>query len=271
MGSKQCEAGLLILALLAAAPALAQQEAAAAAMPAQSGDVRAAHAADKSGTNPLNLQTEFRLFNEYQGHRGGRYFNTTTFQYVQPFAQHTAAARIRLPLVATDLGGGGDFGFGDFNLRFNYVPRITHKYGILTGVETFWDTASESTLGSGRNVVAPVFVYALFLPNKALFAPAYQQFIDIGGEDTWRKINQGAFDFYYVKLVKKGWWILDPTLTLDYEGNPAVSGQVELERGFIIGPQGKGVASWYIRPGVGIGATRAYDWNLEVAYKVVGF
>ena len=36
------------------------------------------------------------------------------------------------------------------------------------------------------------------------------------------------------------------------------------------GPPSKGVASWHIQLEVGIGGHRAYDWNIEVGYKVVG-
>jgi hypothetical protein len=73
-----------------------------------------------------------------------------------------------------------------------------------------------------------------------------------------------------VKALKGGWLIVDPTLTIDYENSDNIAGQLEVERGFIIGPRGKGLASWYLRPGVGIGHYRAYDWNTEVGYKIIG-
>jgi hypothetical protein len=228
-------------------------------------------AADKTGTNPVNLQRTLILFNEYQGRRDGHYINFLNFRYIEPFSGNKAAVRLTLPLVLTDLGEDTEFGLGDFNLRVNYIPRLTPQYGLFLGLETSWDTASDDTLGAGRNWIAPVVIYVKFLPGKTIFAPAVQQLIDIGGDDDRRKINQTVFDFYYVKPAKNGWWILDPTLLIDYEGDTSAAGQVELERGFVIGPQGKGVASWYLRPGVGIGAHRAYDWNIELGYKLVGF
>jgi hypothetical protein len=234
--------------------------------------------ADKTGTNPLNLQQSAILFNEYQNlPDGGKYANILNFRYLlKPFAIGKGPAQIRLtlPVVSADRGGGSDFGIGDFNARLNWVPTITPKYGIVVGLETSWNTASEDQLGTGRNYLAPVVIYAMFLPSGLLFAPAYQQIIDIGGDSDRQSISSGVFDFYMVKPVKTGkggWWILDPTLTLDYKHDTHVGGQIELERGFIIGPMGKGVASWYIRPGIGIGAFRAYDWNLEAGYKLVGF
>jgi len=32
-----------------------------------------------------------------------------------------------------------------------------------------------------------------------------------------------------------------------------------------------GVGSIYIRPGVGLGTNRIYNWNLEVGFKLIGF
>jgi hypothetical protein len=227
-------------------------------------------AADKSGTNPVNLQRTLILFNEYQNRRDGEYINFLNFRYIEPFAKNKAAVRLTLPLVLTDLGGGTDFGVGDFNLRFNWIPRLTPQYGLFVGLETSWNTATEDTLGAGRNWIAPVVIYVKFLPKKTIFAPTFQQLIDIGGDDDRGEINQSVLDFYYVKPAKNGWWILDPTVLINYEGDTSLAGQVELERGFVIGPRGKGVASWYVRPGVGIGGHKAYDWNIEVGYKIVG-
>ena len=230
----------------------------------------AAASADKTGTNPLNLQTEARLFNDYQRKPRGKYFNVTTAQYVMPFLEGKAAVRFRIPLVASDLDGKSRFGLGDLNFRANYVPVATPKYGILVGLEASLNTASKETLGAGKNLLAPVFVYAMFLPGGQIFAPAYQQFFTLSGDRDRAGVNNGAFDFYYVKSIPKGWWIVDPAVTLNYAQNTHIGGQVELERGFVLGAAGKGVASWYLRPGVGFTKYRAYDWSLEVGYKIVG-
>ena len=85
---------------------------------------------DKSGTNPLNFQTEFRLFNEVQILQGSGYQNITTLQYVQPFASNFAV-RLRLPFVGNDITGTHKYGVGDFNVKANWVPYMSKKVGVL--------------------------------------------------------------------------------------------------------------------------------------------
>lgn len=230
----------------------------------------AASTEDKTGTNPLNFQTEFRIFNEYQD-LPDSYRNFTNFRYVAPFADRKAAMRLTLPVVATDLGDGSDFGLGDFNFRINYVPKLTPKYGWVFGLETEWDTASDDTLGTGKNTLAPVVVYVRFLPGGRIFAPAYQQKFSIGGDDDRPDINLGLIDLYYVMQRPGGWIIVDPTIIIDYENGSDIGSQLEVELGRLLDPKWGGVSSWYFRPGIGIGAHRAYDWNFELGYKVVGF
>jgi hypothetical protein len=53
---------------------------------------------------------------------------------------------------------------------------------------------------------------------------------------------------------------------IDHENNTEFA-QVDAEWGFMIAPK-SGIAG-YIRPGIGIGAARPFDYNLEFAIKFV--
>jgi hypothetical protein len=226
---------------------------------------------DKSGTNPLNFQKEFRLFNEAQFLQGRGYQNITTLQYVHPFASNFSV-RVRLPFVGNDVTGENQYGFGDFSMRANWVPYMKNKIGVMLQSEFFFNTASNSVLGTGKNTIAPGGVVAFFLNNGWIFAPAYQQTVSYAGDSTRRDINLGAIDLYLVKLTKskRNWFILDPTIIADYK-NDRTSGTLEFEAGQIVGRMMGGVGSIYIRPGVGLGTDRIYNWNLEVGFKLIGF
>jgi hypothetical protein len=226
---------------------------------------------DKSGTNPLNFQSEFRLFNEVQLRQGRGYQNFTTLQYVQPFASNFAL-RMRLPIAGSDASGANEYGLGDINVKANWVPLINRKIGVMLGSEFSFNTASSRTLGTGKNTIAPLGVLVFFLKDGWLFAPAYQHTVSFAGDSTRSSINLGAADFYLVKLTrsKRNWFILDPTLIDDYQ-NGRVSGTLEFEAGQIVGRMMGGIGSIYIRPGVGLGTNRIYNWNLEVGFKLIGF
>jgi len=226
---------------------------------------------DKSGTNPLNFQKEFRLFNEAQFPQGRGYQNITTLQYVHPFSSNFSV-RVRLPFVGNDVTGENQHGFGDFNVKANWVPYMKGKVGMMLGSEFSFNTASNSVLGTGKNTIAPVGVLAFFLNDGLIFAPAYQQTVSYGGDSARKDINIGAIDLYLVKLTKSkhNWFILDPTILADYANN-RTSGTLEFEAGQIVGRMMGGIGSIYIRPGVGLGTDRIYNWNLEVGLKLIGF
>lgn len=226
---------------------------------------------DKSGTNPLNFQKEFRLFNEAQFLQGRGYQNISTLQYVHPFSSNFSV-RVRLPFVGNDATGENQYGFGDFNVRANWVPYMKGKVGVMLGSEFSFNTASNSVLGTGKNTIAPVGVLAFFLNDGLIFAPAYQQTVSYGGDSARRDVNIGAIDLYLVKLTKskRNWFILDPTILADYANN-RTSGTLEFEAGQIVGRMMGGIGSIYIRPGVGLGTDRIYNWNLEVGFKLIGF
>ena len=46
---------------------------------------------------------------------------------------------------------------------------------------------------------------------------------------------------------------------------------LEVEAGTIIGRLGKARQRVYVRPGVGIGEDRPYEWHVEVVWKLIGF
>lgn len=228
---------------------------------------------DKSGTNPLNLQDSFILFNEYQSLPSGNFRNIESARYVKAFHDGTMNFRTTVPFVATDAGAPGDeTGLGDLNFRYNWIPKITHQYGLLVGAELNADTATDERLGRGKWTFVPTITTAFFLPNGMIFAPSYQHNFSFAGQDDRPDIHEGYIDLYVVATShdRHKWLLFDPTIVLDYE-NDASYATIELELGHILGPAFGGAGSFYIRPGIGIGNDRPYDWNLEVGFKLIGF
>jgi hypothetical protein len=245
---------------------------------------------DKSGTNPLVLRTTVQIFNEYYNLPGeGLYNNRTTFRFVVPFAKKRASIKVDLPFNATNtsigfLTGGlegpigprpigvvpGDtkFGFGDLNLKLTYVPYFNTKLklGLVTSVEFGFNTASKPVLGSGKNTIAPTLVVVMFPAKNTIFAPTYKQTNSYSGDANRGNINQGAFDFYFVRMFAKGrrFINLDPQLILNYETGK-VSSAVETTFGFVLS-QKKGI-TYYATPGFPIGGNRPYDFTFKTGIK----
>jgi len=275
--------------------------------PAGAGAAEAAHphseegkAADKTGTNPTNLRTTLQIFNEYRFLANHDYWNITTLRAMFPFAKHRGTLRINVPYSVTNLTDPAEIfeegnplyrkcsrGFGDIDLRAIYIFHATRKHAAVGFLGLTMDTASDDILGRGKNYAQPGFIYAFFLPNHMIFAPAYQHNVSIGGDSGREDIHEGYIDLYLVKLSKNGlaWVILDPQVIVDYEHSDRVTAKIELEMGALFHKLWGGGASLYLRPGIGIGpyryveaegvkfmvpyGTRPYDWNFQLGFKVI--
>ena len=268
---------LLLLVLFGPTPGLAQE--------------------DNTGTNPVNFTYEARFIAEVaQFDEGGGSLVTNTFELRWPLGRNLAnlqgaqggslfydmgtkfGARFRARHLnlSVDTPGAAPFntsevsGIGDFDARVLYLAHVSRKLIVATGLEAFFDTASNDALGSSKTSLGPqVFtVFPGILGGRSLFAPGYQYVFDVGGDSSLPDVGRSQIDFYFVWLLANGkyWLIVDPQVVLDHENSKEL-GTVEAEWGFMIAPSVG--ASTYLRPGIGIGADKPYSWNLEVGLKFV--
>ncbi|MGE5532137.1 MAG: hypothetical protein ACM3VW_08490 [Bacteroidota bacterium] len=106
----------------------------------------------------------------------------------------------------------------------------------------------------------------MFLPNRTIFEPTYQQKFSIAGDDDRADVSMGLIDLYYVKRLGNGkqWLVIDPQFIVDHENYNDFGGILKVKYGVMMGPG----TSIYVRPGVGFGE-QAVDWTLELGYQVV--
>lgn len=229
--------------------------------------------ADKSGTDPTKFLRTLSLRNEYQRLTSETSFNITSLTYIEPFADGCMNLRLKTPMVYTDATDDEEFGLGDFSLRYNWLPIVDEKKGVLLSVELIGDTATEDVLGRGRWIIGPSVTYAMFLSPSIIFAPAYQHNISFAGDGDRNDVNESVIDLYMVFTAqdKKSWFTVDPTMVIDWENDQDTPLTLEAEFGRTIGTLWGGALNAYIRPGIGIGQDRPYDWNIEAGFTVVGF
>jgi hypothetical protein len=241
--------------------------------PAATTDAPAASEADKSGTDPTKFLRTLVLRNEYQRLTNDASFNIASLTYVEPFADGRMNLRTRVPLIATDALGDGDVGLGDLSFRYNWLAYLDAKQGLLLSTELNADTATKDVLGRGKWIIGPTATYAMFLSPTMIFAPAYQHNISFAGDGDRNDVNESVIDLYLVFTAedKKSWFIVDPTMVIDWENEENTPATLEAEYGFNIGTLWGGALNFYIRPGIGIGQDRPYDWNIEAGFTVVGF
>jgi hypothetical protein len=246
---------------------------------------------DKSGTNPINFQRDFRIYNEYLWLNtvGDGNQNLTTLEYRTPFAGGKWQFRTRVPvynIVNADLNGDGtddidDSGFGDINFRLLTVPYFKGANALAFALETFLNTASEDSLGAGTTSLAPVVFFGRFFrggfgpwQKGGLFAPGLQYKFSID-EDTGRdKTEQIILDINFLLQSEDGqsWLFAEPQIVFDRETD-AEFAMMDIEFGWMMTKWWPDLTgqSFYLRPTFTIGADRPTDYGIEVAYKWVGW
>jgi len=226
---------------------------------------------DDSGTNPTSFTFDFRMFLETQSLPGDNSFMSYTFEYRAPISSRVASRlRVRSATLtrSTPNGTSSISGLGDVDARLLYLPVVRSNFALATGLEAAFNTASQPELGSGHTTLGPQVFIVLFNPLGAgtVFAPAYQYVFSVGDSDTRSDVSRSQIDLFFVWLAgnKKHWGVFDPQIVFDHESGQEF-GLIEAE----IGQMMFGATSSYIRPGVGIGGDRPYDWNIEVGFKVI--
>lgn len=248
-------------------------------------EVKATDSSDKTGTNPINFTFDARLYNEFQwlNTAGDGWQNLTTFEFRVPFAggKWQFRTRLRSTALEADFNNDGiddvdEWGFGDMDFRILTVPYLdmSRKMAIATGLEVFLPTASEDALGSNTLSLGPQLFAVFFKPFGGFFdliAPAYQHKFSVYEESGFNNVHQGLIDLFLLKTFgnKKKWALINPQAVIDYENDREFM-LVEVEVGTmldnILSTKGHSV---YVRPSVGIGNDRPYDFSLEAGYKIV--
>lgn len=235
---------------------------------------RAAEQQIDTGTDPTKLSRNAQVRFERLELRDGFSNNTLYLRFTQPLgAAQRSSLESKLPIVSSDVLGDSSYGIGDFSLKLSHLPVLTQKYGILLTLEAIFDTADEADHGFGSNVLKPGITYARFLAGGSLFAPTVQHAFTVGSADSSRTdVSSTVIDLYYVPKLRdpRTYMTIDPALTYDWESEK-LSPSLAVTLGRVIRTALPGTSSVFIKPSVGFSDDRAYDWGLEVGFKVVGF
>jgi hypothetical protein len=199
--------------------------------------------------------------------------DTVAFNFTRPIeGLGRTSLRVRVPTVRADVLGKDSFGLGDVSLKATHVAELNRVYALVVTGELVFDTADRTELGTGKNVFKPAIIFAKFLKDGSIFAPAVVHSIRVWGDDRRARVHSTVLDLYYVpKLSTKAVFItLDPALAVDWE-NKREFVSLAVTFGFPMGPRFGGNSQIFVKPSVLGGHDRPGNWGIEVGYKVVGF
>jgi hypothetical protein len=244
----------------------------AAAEAAPAGDA-APSAAAANGTDPTAFLTVAEAKHEYLDLNQGVSSGTLRLTWTQPIdAARKWAVIARVPLASVDAGGNDSFDLGDASLKVSHVFGLTKAHAWVAQGELVFDTAARPELGTGKDVFKGTLIYARFLKNGAIFAPAWVQSNSLGGQGRRAAVNSTTLDFYYVPKMAdpRNLVTYDPALNFDWQSNREYL-SLSVTAGRVLGKAFGGNAIGFVKPTVFAGGDRPGSWGIEVGWKVLGF
>lgn len=236
-------------------------------------DAQETEIAVDNGTDPSKLNTIAEAKYEYLDLQDGFSSGILRLSYTTPLDEaQRYALRIRVPVAYVDSLGDDSYGLSDASLEISHVFGLTKQHAFVAKGELIFDTAARPELGTGQNVFKGTFIYAKFLKNGSIFAPALVQNNSLWGDDSRFKVNATTIDFYYVPKLKNPRYLItyDPSLNFDWENDRQFAG-LAITFGRVIGPQFGGNGIVFVKPSAFAGGDRLGSWGLELGYKVIGF
>lgn len=213
-------------------------------------------------------------------------------RFTEPFAGGRVSLRIETPMVYArvvdgrtaaigpdaDTGGGGAAGrrrgiaAGDVSFRLSVLGQAARTHAVQGLLDLSVPTGTTDT-GAARFVGSPA-ISAIWLAHRRWgLAWQIRQSVSFGGAPTAARINLTELDAFLFWRVIPGtaWLTVNPTQRLDFAGRRFTGGTLRLTGGWRLGEVSGGILSLYLRPGVGLGRDRPYDWNIEAGLTLSGF
>ena len=220
--------------------------------------------------DPTDFKSRFETRYEYQSLQNGGTRQLLVPRYEHAFSQ-ALSLRLDLPYVVYDSPSPGvadEHGLGDVMLRPAWRALRGQSYGLVLAAEIYFDTASEPSLGTGKNVVAPLAFVSLDMPRwSSVVFPLVQQFVSVSGDADRQDVNTTLLRLGVLsRWPNRFYTFLEPSLYLDWERNEDAGFTLELEIGRLLNRQ---LAIW-ARPGVGVWGDDfplVYNWNFEIGFR----
>jgi hypothetical protein len=232
---------------------------------------------EKDGQNDASKKIQAgsfspRIFvrNEYRSNQDGSYMNFLVPLVEVPLGE-LYSLRTEVPVITRNPripGTDADTGIGDIVTRLSRTVFACDGYAMVFGLEYTFDSATEQSLGSGKQLLSPVIYGSVRMPrlNSILF-PLAQYYESIGGDDARPDVRQTVIKpMMLTRLPNRFYTFVEPTIIVDHEHNDRVGVNLEIEAGRFVNPQ----TMAYLRPGAGLvgdNMQQVFNWNFEVGFR----
>ena len=221
--------------------------------------------------DPTDFRTRLEVRDKIQEPQFGGLRNLLVPKIDYAFSK-TFALRVELPVATWDPYSprfDAQTGIGDVSVRAAFRLLRTEHLALVGGLEAILDTATDSLLGYGRNLLAPFAFVSIQAPAlHTTFFPNLQHFQSVDdGDRLHAEVNYTQAKFFALTQWPERFYTgAEALFIVDHVRNNRVGATFELETGRFMN---KHVAVW-VRPGVGVGGDdipQIYNWNVEVGLR----
>ena len=221
--------------------------------------------------DPSRPKTKFFSRYEFKEDEAGNETSVIDFLYDFPINSDWSV-RLQAPVKYRNPVSGAESqtGMGDITVRVANKTFTTNGGSPwFLALETKWDTASDVTLGSGKNRAAPTLFGFLKVPSLGLLAfPQVQTFFTMGGDKSRTDVNFTSFKLPMLKkLPNRYYFFVDPFFAWDHARDEQSTGTLDLEYGRFVNSS----TMLYVRPGTtlwGDNSAFSFKYNVEIGFRL---
>ena len=214
-------------------------------------------------------------------------------RFTEPFAAGRVSLRVETPMVYARVEGGRAAGIGpdadtgggtgapgmrrslaagDVSFRLSGLAYSDATRAVQGLLDLSVPTGTADT-GAARFIASPAMSGIWLNSRHWGLAGQVRQSLSFGGAASAARINLTELDAFLFWRVIPGqaWLTFNPTQRLDFAGRRFSGGTFRVTGGWRLGEVAGGGLSIYVRPGIGIGRDRPYDWNLEAGLTLSAF
>ena len=203
--------------------------------------------------DPTDFKNRFDLRGEHID------YGTVSTYTVTPRGEYaftnSIGLRVELPVVRYDPGSGtaSDQGIGNLLTRLAWRAVRGDGYAMVVGSELIFNTASDTTMGNGKNVIAPLVFWSIDIPQaKSVFFPFIQHGRSYSGETSREAVHYTNLrTSLLTRWPSKVYSFVEVSYWFDHERSNSYSSNIKAEVGRFFTPK----TGFYIRPGTGISGT----------------
>jgi hypothetical protein len=167
---------------------------------------------------------------------------------------------IEVPVATT--GQGTRAGLADIYFQAILIPYFGKKFAVGAGSGISFPTATNARLGTGKWVASPILAPLWIFRKKGFLVVKLQEYVSFAGNSQRPDIDYFSTYPIFVWRFHRRWWV---QLETESRTNFQESNQTGFKSGFALGRMVTRTKGVWVKPEIGWGKYRPYDFAVKIS------